>query len=115
MGGPLDTKDPLRFDGPGKLKKGDKRHENFLEAVMRFPTKVSPTVFGMNLGDPLNLTGYKVPVEPPEPAAPPPPPDTTGSLLREISRSETDRQLRRSRRPAGGGGGSYGGKGVTGV
>jgi hypothetical protein len=35
---------------------------------------------------------------PPAVAAPPPPPDTTASMLREISRAQTDQELLKSKR-----------------
>lgn len=51
---------------------------------------------GHSLVDPLNL--FKAADKPPPVAAPPPPPDTTASMLREVSRAQTDQQLRQSKR-----------------
>lgn len=52
---------------------------------------------GHSLVDPLNFfkEGSQ---KPPTVSAPPPAPDTAGSMLREISRAETDRDLRASKR-----------------
>ena len=51
---------------------------------------------GHSLVDPLNF--FKDKKKPPAVAPPPPPPDTTGSMLREISRAQTDADIRKTKR-----------------
>jgi hypothetical protein len=87
----------FRWQAPSSIAKAHS-NEKWYQSFLRLPARVSPTVMGINLGDPMNLTGFEKPEKPPEVAAPPPPADTTASMLREISRAETDNQLRSSGR-----------------
>jgi hypothetical protein len=51
---------------------------------------------GRRIFDPMNLLDQKK--GPPKVEPPPPPPDTTASMLREISRAQTDAEIRKSKR-----------------
>jgi len=97
MGAPADG------SGSGITGYGNRNFKkNPFGATVNLATKTSPLGFvriaGYNVADPLDVAGNKKTDSPPSVSAPPPSADTTSSMLREISRSETDAEIRRSKR-----------------